>query len=163
MCHCPAGGVWWLSSRKGRRDGVRAVLLVPAVGALLAGLEGRVVFRAFGQYLRLSPPWSYLAVTVALYGTALLVVLHCAGGLLLGHTAPFESNDALPMVSAALGMLTTVSTDIDPVLNCVAHAEWSRCMSILCFFAWYVHCKEGFHRHHVSGGHDDSLCVGLTT
>ena len=74
-----AEGVWWLSARKGRRDGVRAVLLVPAVGALLAGLEGRVVFRAFGQYLRLSPPWSYLAVTVALYGAALLVVLHCAG------------------------------------------------------------------------------------
>ncbi len=77
-----AEGVWWLSARKGRRDGVRAVLLVPAVGALLAGLEGRVVFRAFGQYLRLSPPWSYLAVTVALYGAALLVVLHCAGSLL---------------------------------------------------------------------------------
>jgi hypothetical protein len=58
---------------------VRAVLLVPAVGALLAGLEGRVIFRAFGQYLRLSPPWSYLAITVALYGLALLAVLHVAG------------------------------------------------------------------------------------
>ena len=76
---CPAEGMWWLSARKARRDGVRAVLLVPAVGALLAGLEGRVIFRAFGQYLRLSPPWSYLAITVALYGTALLVVLHVAG------------------------------------------------------------------------------------
>ena len=71
--------MWWLSARKARRDGVRSVLLVPAVGALLAGLEGRVIFRAFGQYLRLSPPWSYLAITVALYGTALLVVLHVAG------------------------------------------------------------------------------------
>lgn len=64
---------------------MRALLAVPALACLLAGLEGRVVFAAFGQYLRLQPPWSYLAVTVALYGVALLAFLHYAGaGLRLG-------------------------------------------------------------------------------
>ena len=59
---------------------MRALVAVPALATLLAGLEGRVVFHAFGQYLRLQPPWSYLAVTVALYGVALLFFLHYAGG-----------------------------------------------------------------------------------
>ena len=47
----------------------------------LGGLEGRVVFPAFGQYIQLHPPWSYLAVTVALYGAATLAMVHLSGGL----------------------------------------------------------------------------------
>lgn len=76
---CPADGLWWLSSKKSRRDGIRAVLVVPALASLLAGLEGRIIFHAFGEYLRLQPPWSYVAVTVALYGVGLLFFLHYAG------------------------------------------------------------------------------------
>ena len=33
-----------------------------------AGLQGRVVFHGFGEYIRVPAPWSYLLVTVALYG-----------------------------------------------------------------------------------------------
>ena len=57
-------------------------MLVSLAGTL-AGLEGRVIFRAFGQYIPLHPPWSYLAVTAALFGTAALAVLHLAGTLLI--------------------------------------------------------------------------------
>lgn len=55
------------------------MLVVPALASLLAGLEGRIIFHAFGEYLRLQPPWSYVAVTVALYGVGLLFFLHYAG------------------------------------------------------------------------------------
>jgi hypothetical protein len=55
------------------------VLLLLSLAAALAGFEGRVVFRAFGQYIQLQPPWNYIAVTCALYGAAALVVLHLAG------------------------------------------------------------------------------------
>lgn len=41
--------------------------------------QGRVIFRAFGQYIQLPPPWSYIVVTAALYGAAALGVLHAAG------------------------------------------------------------------------------------
>ena len=47
----------------------------------LAGLEGRVIFPAFGQYIQLHPPWNYIAVTVALYGAAALAAAHLSGRL----------------------------------------------------------------------------------
>ncbi len=59
---------------------MRLVVLLPALTALLAGAEGRLVFPAFGEYIRLHPPFNYIAVTAALYGVALLVFLHVAGG-----------------------------------------------------------------------------------
>lgn len=41
--------------------------------------QGRLVFPAFGEYIRLHPPFNYIAVTAALYGVAFLVFLHVAG------------------------------------------------------------------------------------
>jgi len=58
---------------------VRKVVLLGSVLAALGGLEGRIIFRAFGQYIMLHPPWSYLVVTVALYGSAALLAMHFAG------------------------------------------------------------------------------------
>lgn len=58
---------------------MRLVVLLPALAALLAGCEGRVVFPAFGEYIRLHPPFNYIAVTAALYGVTFLVFLHVAG------------------------------------------------------------------------------------
>jgi hypothetical protein len=37
------------------------------------------VFHAFTQYIKLQPPWSYVAVTAALLGLAALVVAHLSG------------------------------------------------------------------------------------
>ena len=72
-------GLWWLSLSARQREAVRKAVLLGAVLAALGGLEGRVIFRAFGQYIMLHPPWSYLVVTIALYGTAALLAMHFAG------------------------------------------------------------------------------------
>ena len=72
-------GLWWLPLSGRQREPVRKVVLLGAVLAALGGLEGRVIFRAFGQYIMLHPPWSYLVVTIALYGTAALLAMHFAG------------------------------------------------------------------------------------
>ena len=72
-------GLWWLPLSGQQREAVRKAVLLAAVLAALGGLEGRVIFRAFGQYIMLHPPWSYLVVTVALYGSAALLAMHFAG------------------------------------------------------------------------------------
>ena len=66
---------------------MRKAVLLGAVLAALGSLEGRVIFRAFGQYIMLHPPWSYLVVTIALYGSAALLAMHFAGGLVLHQSA----------------------------------------------------------------------------
>lgn len=72
-------GLWWLPLNGRQREAVRKVVLLGAVLTALGGLEGRVIFRAFGQYIMLHPPWSYLVVTIALYGSAALLAMHFAG------------------------------------------------------------------------------------
>ena len=72
-------GLWWLPLGGRQREAVRKVVLLVSVLAALGGLEGRVIFRAFGQYIMLHPPWSYLVVTVALYGSAALLAMYFAG------------------------------------------------------------------------------------
>lgn len=72
-------GLWWLPLGARQREAVRKVVLLGSVLAALGGLEGRVIFRAFGQYIMLHPPWSYLVVTVALYGSAALLAMYFAG------------------------------------------------------------------------------------
>lgn len=46
-----------------------------------AGFEGRVVFYAFTPYIKLQPPWNYVAVTSALFGFVALCVAHITGAL----------------------------------------------------------------------------------
>ncbi|KFM25480.1 hypothetical protein F751_0507 [Auxenochlorella protothecoides] len=77
---CMPRGLWWLGAGERVRR-LRAGLLLASLAAALAGLEARVVFRSYAQYLRLPPPWSYLAVTVAVYGAAALLLLHAVGAL----------------------------------------------------------------------------------
>lgn len=72
-------GLWWLPLDGEHRNAVRKLLLLVALGGTLGGLEGRVIFRAFGQYIWLHPPWSYIVVSLALYGTASLALMHFAG------------------------------------------------------------------------------------
>ncbi len=52
-------------------------MLVVAV----VGFEGRVVFHAFGQYVRLPPPWNWVAVSAALMGGAGLIIAAHAGAV----------------------------------------------------------------------------------
>ena len=74
-------GLWWLPLRRRQREALRTTLLVTSLGGALAGLEGRLIWRAFGQYISAAvpSPWSHLIVTAALYGAAALFLLHHAG------------------------------------------------------------------------------------
>ncbi|KAK9824524.1 hypothetical protein WJX72_011089 [[Myrmecia] bisecta] len=96
-------GIWWLPMRPSRRNALRKLVLLATLAAALAGLEGRVIFRAFGQYILLRPPWNYIAVTCALYGFAALLVLHYAG--LLGEALGGTVAGTALVVSAAAGSL----------------------------------------------------------
>ena len=78
--HATQEGLWWIDEDPGKRGVVQRLLLLVSLAAALAGLEGRVLLRAFGQFLGLHPPWSVLLVSTALYGGAALVLLHFAGG-----------------------------------------------------------------------------------
>jgi hypothetical protein len=47
----------------------------------LIGFEGRVVFHAFASYIKLPPPWNWVAVTIALFGMAAVVMAHYTGAI----------------------------------------------------------------------------------
>ena len=67
----PSGeGLWWAGLPEARLRAVRVVLMLGAAAAVIAGLEGCVLFGAFQQYIKLPAPWSYVAATLALYGAA---------------------------------------------------------------------------------------------
>lgn len=74
-------GLWWLPLRRQQRDALRTLLLITSLAGAVAGLEGRLIWRAFGQYISAAvpSPWSYLIVTAAFYGAAALFLLHHAG------------------------------------------------------------------------------------
>jgi hypothetical protein len=76
-------GMWWLPGSVGMQSFVRRTVLVVSLFATLVGFEGRVLFYAFGQYIKLHPPWGGVAVTVALFGSAAIALAY-AGGLLGG-------------------------------------------------------------------------------
>lgn len=60
---------------------MRKTILAGALLVALVGFEGRVVFHGFGQYIQLPPPWNWLAVTFALFGCAVMLLLHLTGAL----------------------------------------------------------------------------------
>eukprot|EP00798_Chlamydomonas_sp_ICE-L_P014360 gene14360-20357_t len=74
-------GLWWMKG-KSQSFGFthKAVITIALVGALV-GFEGRVVFHAFGQYIKLHPPWNWIAVTIGLFGFAAVTMAHMAGAL----------------------------------------------------------------------------------
>ena len=91
-------GLWWLPLPAPQQTLVRRLLLLLSLVAALAGLEGRVLFRAFGQYMGLQPPWSYVVVSFALYCGAALSVLYLAGTcntcLLLSEAPSYDARAA---------------------------------------------------------------------
>uniref|UniRef100_A0A7S3R236 Uncharacterized protein n=1 Tax=Dunaliella tertiolecta TaxID=3047 RepID=A0A7S3R236_DUNTE len=72
-------GLWWLPGGPKTVRRLRAVIVVLALFTTLLGLEGRVIFYCFGQYIKLSAPWNWVAVTVALYGSAVVGLAHYFG------------------------------------------------------------------------------------
>ncbi|QDZ19924.1 hypothetical protein HOP50_03g24420 [Chloropicon primus] len=62
------GLLWWSGLSMDGVFAVRVALANVALVALVLGLEGRVVFRSFSQYIHLPAPWNYIAITLALSG-----------------------------------------------------------------------------------------------
>lgn len=48
------------------------------------GFEGRVIFYAFSTYIKLQPPYDWLAVTLALFGFAMVSLARYMS--ILGHS-----------------------------------------------------------------------------
>ncbi len=71
-------GLWWLGG-SGAASACKRVLVLVGLAGVLAGFEGRIVFHSFGQYIKIAPPYSYIAITLALYGMASIVLLHVSG------------------------------------------------------------------------------------
>lgn len=71
LCVYAGGGsLWWLPGMHDGHSlaGLRSMALGLSLVLFTAGLEGRVVFHGFGEYVRVPAPWSYALVTAALYG-----------------------------------------------------------------------------------------------
>ena len=71
-------GLWWLGA-SGAASACKRVLVLVGLAGVLAGFEGRIVFHSFGQYIKIAPPFSYIAITLALYGMASIALLHVSG------------------------------------------------------------------------------------
>jgi len=79
--YASSGSLWWLP---GMHDGhclagLRWAVLGLSLVLFTAGLEGRVVFSGFGEYVRVPAPWSYVLVTAALYGALAAAAALCTG------------------------------------------------------------------------------------
>lgn len=72
-------GLWWAGLDEDTELITRFGLGVLGVVGLVLGVEGRVIFFAFGHYIKLPPGWDWLFVTAALAGLAVLVYGHMAG------------------------------------------------------------------------------------
>ena len=95
-------GLWWMGDGQAA-NASRGILVLVSLAGTLAGVEGRIVFHSFGQYLKLAPPWSYIAITVATYGFGAVVLL-LLSGMMGEETAAFLLGPVV-MVSTAIGSL----------------------------------------------------------
>lgn len=95
-------GTWWLG-RSAAADALRSTVGLLALASFLAGIEGRIIFHSFGQYIRLAAPWSYVAITLGLYGMGALAVLHRSGAL--GEEAAGLALGPVLMLSSSVGSL----------------------------------------------------------
>uniref|UniRef100_A0A7S0WJN6 Uncharacterized protein n=1 Tax=Pyramimonas obovata TaxID=1411642 RepID=A0A7S0WJN6_9CHLO len=82
VCFCSRfDGLWWTDLPPEALGSLVWVVAATALVAGVAGLEGRIIFRAFSRYLLVPPPWSYLLVSVALYGATVLLAGHFLGAI----------------------------------------------------------------------------------
>ncbi|GBG84594.1 hypothetical protein CBR_g38877 [Chara braunii] len=97
------GGLWWLC---GAQDFQRTRLVIGAVAlAVVVGcLEFRVVFRSFSGYIHIEAPFSYVLVSIAMYGMAISFAGYALGLYRDAVTLPFVT--ILLVVSAVSVCIT---------------------------------------------------------
>ena len=72
--HKGEGMLWWSGLSANGNFVARIGLANVALVAMVLGLEGRVIFQSFQQYIRIPAPWNFIAITLALYGVGAAVV-----------------------------------------------------------------------------------------
>ncbi|WPT14438.1 hypothetical protein PSENEW3_00000568 [Picochlorum sp. SENEW3] len=95
-------GLWWMGDGP-VANAMRRILVLVSLAGALSGVEGRIVFHSFGQYLKLAPPWSYIAITVATYGFGAVVLLLLSG--MMGEETAAVILGPVVMISTAIGSL----------------------------------------------------------
>jgi len=67
-----AGSLWWVGMDQRTGTSCCSVMLIVALLAFTAGMEGRVFFLTFGDYVKLPSPWGPVLITAALYGAVVV-------------------------------------------------------------------------------------------
>jgi len=75
------GGIWWSGLNARAASLSRWTCTLICLGAFVAGVEGRILFVAFREYISIQPPWDWVVVTLAVYGHFAMVFLHFSGSL----------------------------------------------------------------------------------
>lgn len=96
-------GLWWLPGSPAVANFLRSVLLTVSGLSAMIGFEGRVVFHAFRQYIKLQPPWDWLAVTAALLGLGAAALAHHGG--IVGRTLDVTVAGVLMLLCTTAGSL----------------------------------------------------------
>jgi hypothetical protein len=95
-------GLWWLGD-SGAASACKRLLVLVSFAGVLAGIEGRILFRSFGQYINIAPPFSYIAITAAMYGVGAIFLLYLSGTM--GDQTALILLGPISMLSTAIGCL----------------------------------------------------------
>ena len=107
------GALWWATgeSRSGvdssRGESTRAVVAAVALVLFTGGLEGVVLFRGFGEYVRLPGVPGVVAVTAAVYGGLLAAVAALSGSVGSKNGVPSEIYQAALVTAGCAAALAT--------------------------------------------------------
>ena len=107
------GALWWATgeSRGGvessRGESTRAVVAAVALVLFTGGLEGVVLFRGFGEYVRLPGVPGVVAVTAAVYGGLLAAVAALSGSVGSKNGVPSEIYQAALVTAGCAAALAT--------------------------------------------------------
>lgn len=136
-------GLWWLGDGGIALAAKRALVLISSAG-LLAGIEGRIVFHSFGQYIKLTPPFSYVTITFGMYSVAAVVLLYISGSL--------DNQTAVLL----LGPITMVSTAMGCLV--VGVPIWALPAPLICAGGIAMYCESKTSRDYML-----VICGGLVT
>ena len=108
------GALWWATTGKSRSvvessrgESTRAVVAAVALVLFTGGLEGVVLFRGFGEYVRLPGVPGVVAVTAAVYGGLLAAVAALSGSVGSKNGVPSEIYQAALVTAGCAAALAT--------------------------------------------------------
>ena len=107
------GALWWATGESrsvvesSRGEPTRAVVAAVALVLFTGGLEGVVLFRGFGEYVRLPGVPGVVAVTAAVYGGLLAAVAALSGSVGSKNGVPSEIYQAALVTAGCAAALAT--------------------------------------------------------